>query len=492
MAAHAVDRRRRVWILIAGLLLGAGGAEAETGLDIEPLWGGRFRAGATTELRVVLRSAVDGTARVRIRSGQYTATTDLALAAAVPRHLSLPVRPAAYGQVGVEVELPDGEAAREMLALTPVAQGFPADLVDARDEGGAGKVDVNDLPHIPEGYGPLIGVILRPGDLRALDASQTAALAWYLSACGGLTLLGASDHDLSVIRGAAGCGGRAVDRGDTSRTAADPRSDTLLPPDITSADHLAERLTRAQGMQSLGHDAQRRIALILLPYALLLGALLAGTRTPAWVIAVPPAVTLVLWALIPQVIGSGRSLTWAEAHTGDQTLHFVRVVETLGNGRTATSIPLPPGGLVPKHLDAGPITLITDAAGARIEGPQALFATDRFLVSGVASMPMEIDLVDLGDALRIRVGGPRAISRAWLSGAGCVRALGGLSPVPTLTEGSWAPSDPTLCDPEPPSDLPRTTRPALIVGLADEPNAIPGGLPGDPLWLIVYPRPSGP
>ena len=491
MTALAVDRRKRGWVLIAGLLLGAGGAGAETRLDTEPLWGGRFRAGATTELRVVLRSAVDGTARVRISSGQFTATTDLALAAAMPRHLSLPVRPAADGQVGVEVELPDGETAREMLALAPVAQGFVANPATPADEGGMGKAGVAGLPRIPEGYGPLTGLILRPGDLLALDEAQTAALAWHLSACGGLTLLGASDHDLSVIRNAAGCGGRAVNRGDTALTA-DPRSNSPIPPDIASADLLAERLARAQGMQSLGDDAQRRTALMLLPYALLLGALLARPRTPAWVVAVPPAVALMLWALTPQVIGSCRSLTWAEAHAGDKTLHFARVVETLGNGRTAASITLPPKALVPKPLDAGPVILIADATGARIQGPRAMFDADRFLISGVAPMPVEIELVELGDDLRIRLGGERTLPVAWLSGAGCVRALGGLSPGQTLTEGLGAPSDPALCDPEPPPDMPRPTRSALIVGLADEPSSVPGGLRGDPLWLVLYPRRPGP
>ncbi len=281
--------------LVLGRAPGWWGAtpEPEQALTAAPSWGGPFRPGGTTELRVQLQSETGGDAHVSARSGAFSWSTAVTLAAASPQTLTLPLRPAPDGQVTLFAELPDGRQTRVDLRLrpTPRALAVGVSTLPASSVPGSVRVEPDDLPRSAEGYGPVRILTLGTRDLATLDPAQTQALGQYLAECRPLRLVGAADWELARIRTASGCGGRAL-----GAQAADTVGQTTdAPPDT--------RPTVAPGgskalMDGLGGD-QGQAALILLPYGILLGALLLRRRPGAWTLAVPGVVAGLIWLALP-------------------------------------------------------------------------------------------------------------------------------------------------------------------------------------------------
>jgi hypothetical protein len=177
-------------------------------------------------------------------------------------------------------------------------------------------VAVRHLPPPAAGYRPIASLTLPAGALAGLDALQTEALAGYLAACGTLVLPDASPGLLGGVKASAGCGGETVTTDGETAGRIDP---------LPGADELASALPAANGAGE--------IALLYLPYLVLLGGLaLAVRRIGAWVIALPPVAVLAYAAALPRAVVPATAVTWAEARADDGHQRFVTLVRLHGAG----------------------------------------------------------------------------------------------------------------------------------------------------------------
>ncbi len=493
-AAHPA----RALALAALGLLAIDAAPAGT-LDLDAAWGGRFRPGETAQVGVALQSERGGTARVQASSGGIEVSAELNLAAGEPGRLALPVRPGADGRVAVEALLPDGSNPDAALGLEPVPPGVA--LAFATPAAAAGTdwlaADPARLPVLPEGYGPVSALALAPADLKTLDPAQTRALARFLGGCGTLVLSGASARDLSGIRMAAGCGGR--------RVVAAPGPLAPLPDTDTNEPRwdLAQSLLRTdlQGAEERARESGRRIALLFLPYALLLGALLLWRRPRPWaMVAVPALAALLVWQSLPRAVVQVRTLTWAETESGDPSLRFATLIETVGDGQNPSRLSVDTPSEMPLPLDGGGLAWHLEDSGGTLEGPDALLSTRRYLTRGIAPSMPGLSLEPEPEGLRIRNGSGAPIADAWLVAGDCARRIPSLPAGETLWRPQQTGPDRSECGaPAPlqysprsehaPTDLPRPPSPALVLALP--PGSAPAPTATGRVWLILHPRRTG-
>lgn len=339
------------------------------------LWDGWFIPGETTELRIELRSHMDGVAQVTLRSGSLILGTRATLRAERTSALALPLRPPPTGRVEVTAVMPDHTREQIVLTLRPHPDRIlPTTAAVAAVTPPAIRVVPADLPRTAEGYGPVGYLRLRPADLLALDTTQAAALEHYLADCGRLSLSGASDSDLMRIRAASGCRGQRVSADAMTPDASD-----------TDASHAEVEDHLLPWLRSLPErDDRRPLALLLLPYGLLLAALMGARRLRAWVLIVPGTAAVLVWLALPFALGANESSTWSDAKSDDPVSRFVTHIETHGQGRAAVPIPLPVGSTLPRALDGGPVVVDIAAAGRTLAGSGPLFQQRRYLVRGVS------------------------------------------------------------------------------------------------------------
>jgi hypothetical protein len=446
----------------------------------EPLWNGQFVRGGTSELRVGLHSDTGGDARVRLDSGRFVVTTTVSLTAGRTRDLALPLRPAAQGRVEVSAELPDGSQHRKELMLRSNHGDALLRVHASAVRGDAEPMTVAatpaDLPRTAAGYGPVGTLWLTAADLAALDPEQVTALSQYLGACRPFYLTGATHAQIESIRKASGCDGRGV------HAATDA---TPIP-----GQEWANGPTPGMGMMPTavdGSDERGRAALLLLPYGVLLLALLAARPGP-WVIVVPGAAAVLVWLALPRVLAPADSVTWIEWDAGAPVARFTTRLETHGQGRPSAPVLLPPHAALPAALDGGPTALVLTDSGMELTGARGLFQQRRFSTHGVAPPPLDIAFEYTDQGYIISNPGDPILAGGWLIEAGCARSLGGIPAGESRWEARISASAPSPCAVMPsPLVPPAETAAALLLDL--DPNRWSmrlAGAPG-PVWLLIRP-----
>jgi hypothetical protein len=493
----------QLWILTArprlgavtfGLCLlavvGAFGVSAQvapdqgTVLAAEPLWGGWFVPGRTTEIRVRLTSTTGGEAKVNIRSGSFTLNATAILAAATPHSLILPLRPGHDGRVVVAAELPDGSVHRIVVSLHAtsdrgglrVSSGLPERGLDLM------MTPPENLPRTPDGYGPVGSLVLGTPALKVMDHAQITALAHYLTGCRPLDFVDVSEPTLRHLRAVGGCGRRGADTLGEDPGEAPASLAHLSPPGFAPT------------------DDGRWAAILLLPYGLLLMGLVLAGRPGHWVLVLPAAASALLLLVLPRVFTPAATLTWIDWEAGAGSARFTILITTRGYGGRARPLLLPPATRVPAALDGGPIELrFSSLDGAELAGPVSLFQQRRFLLTGLAAPPLDLDFTVAKSGYRISNRTGVALPNVWLVEPGCAWQVG------TLPGGetSWSPPsaaakaqdgpDPHApgCQGLPPLAPLTGQTPALLVALA--PGQWPATLadaPG-PAWLRVHPAAVG-
>lgn len=428
----------RPWLL-ALLLLAPQLVPAQV-LEVEPAWNGRFATGRPTEIAVTLTSPIGGIGEIRITGSRFRLEHQAGLEANRPWQAVLPVSPGADGRLAVDVALPDGSRLAKALALRPEDGRFAVRVavpggsgVDAAGNRGGGRtgdgalalvlaVGPDLLPRSAAGYQPVAGLTLSAGALAALDPAQIGALTAYLTACGPLVLAEVSAHQLERMKAASGCGGRFV------RAAGAPPDARPDPALGLSEDPEVLALLAAQ----VGTDPGARIALLLLPYPILLAALAANRRVGPWLLPIPAACALAYAWILPPAVTGAAAATWAEMDAGDAAYRFVRLLELRGGGRPAMPLHLPEGSGILLAADAGPLEqrLLGPEGPVELPFPPTLLEHRRYLLEGTAPAPLSLHMEPVGRGVRLVNRGSGEIPGGWLGWRAEVYA------VPALAAGA--------------------------------------------------------
>jgi hypothetical protein len=409
----------RLTSLLALILAPAAVAQS---LTIEPAWGGRFAPGYPTVIEVTLISPVGGTAQVTASCGTSEIRAQVAVEAGDPTRLNLPLTPGLDGALRVSARLPDGDQTSAVLALDPMPSG-PAPATTLATPLGATPaltVEPGRLARHPWGYGPVRDLTLSPADLRRLDGPQTAALAAYLAQCRPLHLVGAGAETLTGIRRASGCSGVAVGSGDLQGTPTGSSQAPALPGD----DPLAALVPQTAGASAL--------ALMLLPYPILLLALAWRPGVGSWLVAIPPGAALAFGLALPWGVPGPRVAVWSEMDAGDPSVRYAAICELAGRGSPA-GFPLPGASRV-RPLDGGGLALVADATGVLTLAPPlgpsgGLLQTRRYRVEGVTQAQVQIALSVTGpDSVSLDNPGPEAVPAGWLLWQGQAQPTPALAP----------------------------------------------------------------
>ncbi|MBK1630170.1 hypothetical protein CKO31_05315 [Thiohalocapsa halophila] len=335
------------------------------------VWGGAFIRGASTEIQVRLDTASPQPTTVRVSSGP--SEVSIAAPTNYPGPVVVPLHPGADGVVDVLLRDGAGSEHRHRLQLTPVAEPLNVDAAQGV------------LPRTASGYGPVAMLHMTRARLASLDAAEAAALAGYLAACGRMVVADAHGAVLEPLRAAAGCGGVFV------AGAQAPDAPAHAPAALPSPSPDSARATD-------------RLALWLLPYPLLLLALasLPGTHTPIaglaprrarlgpWLLAVPPAMAMVLWIGLPQTLPSARLDRTALMNVADSTYRWQGILTLSGSG---AAVSLPPLSTPPIAVDGGRQQLSASADGTelRLPRPRQLLAERQYRLAGTASSPWQLE-----------------------------------------------------------------------------------------------------
>jgi hypothetical protein len=449
---------------------------AGQGIEVQPLWEGRFVTGEPTEVEVRLTSPEGGDVRLRL-SGAAGTVEHLAIAeAGRPLAVALPAYPGPNGSLRVAARLPDGTELTDEARLLTLPERLSASVGIGGSQSefpgqGSTMVAPEALPRTAAGYRPLGALSLPPVALAQIDPAQTRALGAYFAGCGRIELLDATPELLARIRAAAGCGGRFV-QGTGSPI---PGSPYPLP--------------ASQGLEPLLAAGEaspiRALALLLLPYPLLLLGLSRVRHLGPWLLLLPPAATLAYAAALPLGTVPAQALTWAEAEAGDPSLRFVTLLRLSGADGGGplhlpqeAGLPLPRAGVPTRlHLDAD--------GGLSLPLPEGLLERQDHRLAGTRPLPWPLRLELAEGLVRIGNGGSGPSPGAWLLWRGRVY------PVPALAPGmrhAVHAGDPT-------SDLPLQRLPVPDPGTALLlPLPPPAGLDERLRWtgwlLIRLPAPA--
>ena len=372
--------------LVASLWLAMSAPAAE---PVSPVWGGAFVRGASTEIQVRLDTASPQPITIRVSSGPNEVS--VAPPAGQPGPVVVPLRPAADG--GVDVLLRDGTGSEHhhRLQLTPVAERLDVDAAQGA------------LPRTASGYGPVAELHMTRARLAALDAAEAAALSSYLAACGRMIIAGADRGVLEPLRAAAGCGGVFV------AGAQAPEAVAHAPPALPSP-------------SAGGAGSTDTLALWLLPYPLLLlalGSLPGGSgprirpaprraRLGPWLLAVPPAMAMVLWIALPQALATARLDRAALMSITDSTYRWQGILTLSGSG---PAVSLPPLSTPPIAVNGAGQQLFAsaDGTGLRLPRPRQLLAERQYRLAGTASSPWQLEASLARAELHLRNHGHRGV-----------------------------------------------------------------------------------
>jgi hypothetical protein len=316
------------------------------------------------------------------------------------------------------VLLPNGEAVAQSLTLQPRRERLAATI--AAPATGADNafeatipIGIGDLPLLAAGYRALASLTMAPEALLALDPDQIAALDGFLAGCGTLIVPNADPALLEALRRPAGCAGRFVGGipgiGTPSVLAQPPRLPASIAPEA-------------------GPDT-RQLALLLLPYPLLLAALALLRRSGPWLLVLPPAAALAYAGALPLAAPPADSATWAETFAGDTHHRFVTLLRSSGGASAALRLPRGTHDLV--VVPAGrPHRLHIDRDGTLILAtPRALLRYREYRLEGVGRVPFRLRVSASGDSARVENAGPRASPPGWLLWRGAAY------PIPAITPG---------------------------------------------------------
>lgn len=465
-------------VLLVAVLLGSSPCLSRNApLTSEAAWAGRFMPERTTEIRVGLLSDRGGPARIEVHSGALILDREVDLEAGKPLAIVLPVRPGRDGRVQIQARLPDGRDDRSDLRLDAMERDQPL-LVATRSlraPSGWLPVDVDSLPALAEGYGPVSALAMTPADLGLLSPRQIQALDRYLGDCGSLALPGINASDLQRIRSASGCGGdRIRDRIEDIDGAlnADP-ADMLASTLASNPDHWTE-------------GPGTRVAFLLGAYALVLALLTLFRSAGAWVLAVPPVTALILWQALPHLVPAATGVTWAVAVSGDQRARTASLIRTQGDGHGPRSSILDPTMGLPTAVGPGPQRLELAESGIRVTAPRLLSRSESWIARGLTPAPRGLRLDRDGDLLMVQNDSGTRIQGAWLLASGSAHPLPdlGLGDTPLSLAKPPAPDTPP---PHLPPDVLGTPGPSLVLPwpVGQAPMGVPG--PVERTWLILLP-----
>lgn len=479
----------RRWLPAAVLLLGSLAATAgETGrLDVNPVWGGAFRAGSWTEARVLLLSGLGGTATLAVAAGDTPAIEAFVrLEAQVPRRVSLPARPAIDTPLRIEAKLPDGRTASAEVAFMPTADSpwvvlaaeIPAgELHEALPQTARlTLIPPEELPYHAEAYRPLDAFVLGEAEFAALAAEQREALAAYLRACGALVFAGGAEA-FEPFRAEAGCDAervaRATDPAGTAAALADLLARPPLP--LPGASELRARLPAE-------HAAEMPVAALLACYGVALIVAARSSRRTWPLLALPPAfaaLALAGFAGKPPVAGLA---VLAEADAGTGHARYSALLRVDGRGPWRDGQPIPAGA---ESERAVPLRLDPDRPAQReLAVAASLWSRDEWLLRGTADLEPPLGLESGGR--EIVVANPGSVP----SPPGLMTTHRRLYALPALAPGArWSPpedSAPVAASPEAALLKPYLLRgeTALLV-----PYVLPDwrrtGRAAGPEWLVI-------
>jgi hypothetical protein len=354
---------------------------------------------------------------VEVRGAAGRAQRRLVREAGRTLEVALPAYPGPDGRLEIGVQMSGGERETRGIALLPQPARFAAGAVRPDSPAAEGvRVAVRDLPRTAAGYRPIASLTLPAGALAGLDALQTEALAGYLAACGTLVLPDASPGLLGGVKASAGCGGETVTTDGETAGRIDP---------LPGADELASALPAANGAGE--------IALLYLPYLVLLGGLaLAVRRIGAWVIALPPVAVLAYAAALPRAVVPATAVTWAEARADDGHQRFVTLVRLHGAGSETPPVRLADAaGLAMPARTAGTagIVRLGQRGEQELTRPVGLLSYVDYRAEGAGPLPFRLDALRGADGeLCIRNAGTAASPPGWSVSGGMAAELPPLAP----------------------------------------------------------------
>jgi hypothetical protein len=232
-----------------------------------------------------------------------------------------------------------------------------------------------------------------------------------------------------------------------------------------------------------GPDAHQ-LALVLLPYPLLLAAVALLRRSGPWLLLLPPAAALAYAGALPQTAPPAVAVMWAETFAGDTHHRFVTLLRSSRGAGAALRL-APRGAHDLVVMPAGRRhRLQIDRDGTLVlAAPRALLRYREYRLAGVGRVPFRLGVSARGNRTRVDNAGPQASPPGWLLWRGAGYAI------PALRPGG---SQTVVYDPaaEPPPRPPATeigAGPSVLVPLPWAlPEAAHGPIHGTG-WLWVRP-----
>jgi hypothetical protein len=426
----------RAWLPLVAVLA-QGSAAASLSLQGEAAWHGSLKPGRGSE--VVLQLQAERNGQVTVRLPNHTPRLQLQIDLQAFRAVRVPlgVHPDPSVPLQIEARMDDGmsETAEIPFTAVPASTRFVATTLSMPAlEADAGvrlhQATPSRLPHTPEGYAAIDGLLLDGESLAALDEAQMDSLRHYAQRCGTLVLMAIDARSFATLHQYAGCGGAHMHLVDSQAAAAD----SLRAWPATALPEPA----RLQDLLPREDDGQwRPLLLFFALYSLTLLLLARGGH--ARLLGVPLLGAMLAWLAWTHDGAQRQLASWSEIQSGSHNLRYAALLQVRGAGKGTSHTPLPPDlGLLHAQASTGTSELhraLDTTQASILVLPNHLLVQRRFHAQGSLrwSPPLQLALGLQGPVVENRGERP---SRPALLGWNGQR-----SPVPVLQPGErWSPS----------------------------------------------------
>jgi hypothetical protein len=295
-------------------------AQPQLDLTATPAWNGWSRAGRTTEVAVRVRSAERVRARLTVRGGAQSVSSDLDLEPGRAVRLNMPIASAQAITVTGEIrekpllkhELRIAQSEAPLLALA-MATGETVDVEGLHTI----AIEPEGLPRNGSAFSSIDALIVDGRALRTLDSAQLDALIAHIAACGRTVLVNAESAARGVFEDAAGCGGRLLMTATSLSQAA-----AALKASLADASAAWRESSGARDLARMDDSSWYRVLVLLAAsFGIVLAVLSFSSSIIAFVTA-PLVATAVLWACLNTVEAVSRVALWGEAESGGRVARY--------------------------------------------------------------------------------------------------------------------------------------------------------------------------
>ena len=294
-------------------------AQPQLDLTATPAWNGWSRAGRTTEVTLRVRSSDPLHARVSVKGGAQSISSDLDLEPGRAVRLHVPIASAQVimvtGKSGdkplLKHELRIAQSEAPLLAVAMATDEAIASGLHAV------PVEPDALPRNGSAFSSIDALIIDGRALRALDSAQLDALVGHIAACGRTVLVDAEPAAREVFENAAGCGGRLLMSATSLSQAAAVLNASLADPSAASMES-----SGARELARVDHSSWYRVFVLLAASFGIVLAVLSFSSSIIMIVTVPLLATAALWVCLNALEAVSLVAVWAQAESGARVARY--------------------------------------------------------------------------------------------------------------------------------------------------------------------------